>query len=43
MDPYTSFFLGILVVLVPLFIFYVLSLNFTGVNDAWQLLFCEQV
>ena len=42
MSPYVAFILGILVVLVPFIIFYVLSMNFTSVSNAYQDIFCNQ-
>jgi hypothetical protein len=42
-DAYLAYFLGILTLLVPLLIMYVLNLNFVGVNNAWQGLFCNTI
>jgi hypothetical protein len=41
MSPYLAYVLGIITILIPLLIFYVLSLNFTTVSDAWQTSFCD--
>lgn len=40
LSPYLAYFLGILTILIPLLIFFVLSLNFDGVNSAWNNFFC---
>lgn len=40
MSPYVAYFLGIITILIPLIIFYVLSLNFNSVSDAWDRAFC---
>ena len=40
--PYIYFILGMFAVLVPLVIFFVLSLNFSAVDNAWNNAFCSQ-
>jgi len=41
LSPYLAYFLGIITILVPLIVFFVLSFNFNSVNDAWQSTFCN--
>lgn len=41
LSPYLAYFLGIITILIPILIFYVLSLNFNSVNSAWQSFFCN--
>lgn len=43
LSPYLAYFLGIVTILIPLLIFFVLSFNFNAVNDVWQGVFCDQV
>lgn len=40
MSPIVAYLLGIVTILVPFLIFYALSLNYTGVNQTWDDLFC---
>jgi hypothetical protein len=40
--PYIYFILGMFTILTPLVIFYVLSLNFSSVDNAWNNSFCSQ-
>lgn len=40
MSPYLAYFLGIITIMIPLLVFFVLSLNFNAINDAWDSVFC---
>ena len=39
-SPYVSYFLGILTILVPLIIFYILTYNYIIIDNVWFSLFC---
>jgi len=41
LSPYVAYFLGILSIICPLLIFYVLTLNFTEIDTFWNYLFCS--
>lgn len=41
MSPFIAFILGIMVVLVPLLIFYIFQTQFTGANRVWRSIFCS--
>ena len=39
-SPYVSFILGILTILVPLLILYILTYNYIIIDNIWASLFC---
>lgn len=41
MSPLVAYILGLLTILVPFLIFYVLSLNYKGTSQTWDDLFCS--
>jgi hypothetical protein len=41
LSPYLAYLLGLITVLLPLLLFYILSLTFTEVQRSWSSLFCS--
>lgn len=43
MSPYLAYVLGVFTVLVPIMIFYILSINFPYVSTVYDSVFCNSV
>lgn len=41
MTPYIAYLLGVITILIPIMIFFILSLNFNAVSNAWDNVFCS--
>ena len=41
-SPYLSYFLGILTILIPFLILYIISFNFDITQNVWSFLFCNK-